>query len=1049
MSSQVPKSSKPTKPQNQNQPTSRSSSLSTHLAMVELKQRIITSLSKLADRDTHQIALEELHTITQTISPDALPLLLNSLYDSLSESSNSKPSVKKESLHLLSLACQSHRDLTLPHLTKIISCIVKRLKDSDSSVRDACRDAIGVLSGLYLKGNGSGGDSNGAGPVVGLFVRPLFEAMGEQNKVVQSGAAICMEKMVECASVDSDNGGGNAPIGAFHKLCPRICKLLNGQFFQAKASLLGVVTTLSQTPIRLPWKSSVPLCNPCPHEVPVLLNSLYSSSYCTIKPIIKRVYFLCHHGLKLPCSTKIISHVIKRLSDSDSSVRTACCDVYVVLSGIHLSHYLRPWGAEERCAIGCCYVYGEDGGMCCSRQCTSGGISEATPRDFMVGSIAPQGLEPLLQSIHDCLRSTDWATRKAAADALTALALHSSSFIADGAALSTLTVLEACRFDKIKPVRDSMTEALQLWKKIAGKGEGVPDDQKSSSQDGEHHDSAELSDKNSNPSDRKKESSSRDASNGTSPAKDSASKSKDRSIPEKAVVILKKKAPALTDKELNPEFFQKFEKRGSGDLPVEVVVPRRCLNSSNLNEEESEPNVSESRGRSNRMGNSQSDDIHGAFNKFRTMERGVAGKDLRTRAFDDERLDINQRESSGSRAGFSKSDGQSEGSFVNNKGNWLAIQRQLLQLERQQAHVMNMLQDFMGGSHNSMVTLENRVRGLERVVEDLAHDLTISSGRRGNSFAMGFEGSSSRPLGKYNGFSDYSSTKYNGRVPSGERFSQSDVTAPGMRGRGTHWRSDAPDAWDFPTYGASRNGQAGSRRAPGCGSLDARSPRSEHENDQLGSRRAWDKGTGPVRHGEGPSARSVWQASKDEATLEAIRVAGEDSGLARTARVAIPEMTAEALGDDNFGQERDPIWTSWINAMDALKMGDMDTAYAEVVSTEDDLLLVKLMDKSGPVVDQLSNETACEVLNAIGQFLMEQNLFDICLSWIQQLAEIVLENGSDVFGIPMELKKDLLLNLHEASTSMEPSEDWEGAAPEQLLLQLASAWGIEIQQFEK
>ncbi|KAB5534800.1 hypothetical protein DKX38_017886 [Salix brachista] len=999
--------------------------------MVELKQRIITSLSKLADRDTHQIALEDLHTLTQTISPDALPLLLNSLYDSLSESSNSKPSVKKESLHLLSLACQSHRDLTQPHLTKIISCIVKRLKDSDSSVRDACRDAIGVLSGLYLKGNGSGGDSNGPGPVVGLFVRPLFEAMGEQNKVVQSGAAICMEKMVECASVDRDNGGGNGPIGAFHKLCPRICKLLNGQFFQAKAALLGVVTSLSQL-ANIALKQQI-------------LLSLKLADHDTHEVALEKLY---------------------------SSVRTACCDVYGVLSGIHLKDrvglFVEPLFEAMRVPnkgvqLGAAMYMVRMVECAAADSVLLGEFQKLRPRIswllnsknilakavLLVGSIAPQGLEPLLQSIHDCLRSTDWATRKAAADALTALALHSSSFIADGVALSTLTVLEACRFDKIKPVRDSMTEALQLWKKIAGKGEGVPDDQKSSSQDGEHHDSAELSDKNSNPSDRKKESSSRDASNGTSPAKDSALKSKDRSIPEKAVVILKKKAHALTDKELNPEFFQKFEKRGSGDLPVEVVVPRRCLNSSNLNEEESEPNVSESRGRSNRMGNSQSDDVHGSLNKFRTMERGVAGKDLRTRAFDDERLDINHRESSGSRAGFSKSDGQSEGSFVNNKGNWLAIQRQLLQLERQQAHVMNMLQDFMGGSHNSMVTLENRVRGLERVVEDLAHDLTISSGRRGNSFAMGFEGSSSRPLGKYNGFSDYSSTKFNGRVPSGERFSQSDATAPGMRGRGTHWRSDAPDAWDFPTYGASRNGQAGSRRAPGCGSLDARSPRSEHESDQLGSRRAWDKGAGPVRHGEGPSARSVWQASKDEATLEAIRVAGEDSGLARTARAAIPEMTAEALGDDNFGQERDPIWTSWINAMDALKMGDMDTAYAEVVSTEDDLLLVKLMDKSGPVVDQLSNETACEVLNAIGQFLMEQNLFDICLSWIQQLAEIVLENGSDVFGIPMDLKKDLLLNLHEASTSMEPSEDWEGAAPDQLLLQLASAWGIEIQQFEK
>ena len=34
---------------------------------------------------------------------------------------------------------------------------------------------------------------------------------------------------------------------------------------------------------------------------------------------------------------------------------------------------------------------------------------------------------------------------------------------------------------------------------------------------------------------------------------------------------------------------------------------------------------------------------------------------------------------------------------------------------------------------------------------------------------------------------------------------------------------------------------------------------------------------GAARFGEGPSARSVWQASKDEAILEAIRVAGEDN----------------------------------------------------------------------------------------------------------------------------------------------------------------------------
>lgn len=309
---------------------------------------------------------------------------------------------------------------------------------------------------------------------------------------------------------------------------------------------------------------------------------------------------------------------------------------------------------------------------------------------------------------------------------------------------------------QIKPVRDSITEALQLWKNIAGKGgDGSPDDKKPSHgkhvanvlffkislgyiflsltrlfslcsmcSDGEAPVLADLSEKNgqknTNPSDGTSEQPARTSSNGSSPTSDPASKTKSGGILEKAVVILKKKAPAFTDKELNPEFFHNLETRGSGDLPVEVAVPRRCLGSSNSNnEEESEPNDPESRGRSNRIGNIQSDDFHGSFNsKYHNVERGTAavyskqrdhddlardkwpeerinGKDSRMRAFDgDDRIDISQRESSSNRVGFSKTDGQSEGSFINNKGNWLAIQRQLLQLERQQAHLMNMLQVY-------------------------------------------------------------------------------------------------------------------------------------------------------------------------------------------------------------------------------------------------------------------------------------------------------------------------------------------------------------------
>lgn len=116
-------------------------------------------------------------------------------------------------------------------------------------------------------------------------------------------------------------------------------------------------------------------------------------------------------------------------------------------------------------------------------------------------------------------------------------------------------------------------------------------------------------------------------------------------------------------------------------------------------------------------------------------------------------------------------------------------------------------------------------------------------------------------------------------------------------------------------------------------------------------------------------------------------MAGEDCGTSRNRRVSIPE--AEAMmyedDDDRGGQQRDPIWICWSNAMHALRVGDTDSAFAEVLSTGDDHLLVKLMDKTGPVLDQLSSDIGNEAIHSIAQFLLDHTLFDICLSWIQQV----------------------------------------------------------------
>lgn len=54
----------------------------------------------------------------------------------------------------------------------------------------------------------------------------------------------------------------------------------------------------------------------------------------------------------------------------------------------------------------------------------------------------------VLQSIRECLENSDWATRKAAADALIVLASYSGHLIADGSS-QIIDSLEACRFDKV------------------------------------------------------------------------------------------------------------------------------------------------------------------------------------------------------------------------------------------------------------------------------------------------------------------------------------------------------------------------------------------------------------------------------------------------------------------------------------------------------------------------------------------------------------------------------------------------------------------------
>ncbi|TVU38839.1 hypothetical protein EJB05_12231, partial [Eragrostis curvula] len=873
-------------------------------------------------------------------------------------------------------------------------------------------------------------------------------------------------------------GGGGAPPPA-----PGATPSKNAAMAELKSRVLASLAKLSDRDthhIAVEDLERIIRAPPSPDAIPMLLNALASESPGLASPArresLRLLATLCaaHPEAAAPHLHKVLAHLAKRLKDpaSDTSVRDACRDTAGQLAAV----YLRPMAASGAAEAGNATVtqfvkplfevMGEQskavqaGAAACLAKTVEGAgpgpgvmgmFGKLGPRVCkllggqgvqakgallgvigslsQVGAISAQNMQQTLQSIRDCLENSDWATRKAAADTLCVVATHSGHLIGDGTA-PTIAALEACRFDKVRPVRDSMIDAVQIWKKLSGEDAAA---------DGKNKDTADSEGKLD--SKRSMQNSGKTEFNDSSPDSPTCNeKAAGGSMAEKAAVLLKKRS-TFTDRGLNPEFFQKLETRSGDDLPVEVVFPRRTLRSHLRNKDESEEDgdpvgPANSNGSADDEGNLTQMRASSNFQNIRDKwagQRGNRNRDTKART-----LDVEDR-SEDSAAAMNSS---GEGPSMNNKTNWLAIQKQLALLERQQASLMNMLQDFMGGSHDSMITLENRVRGLERVVEEMARDISLSSGRRGG----GFDSSPGRSSVKYNGYHEYPNSKFgrsgDGRMGFAERYFSADGMSSGLRS--SSWRPDS-EPWDSYTYSGSRSNM-NTRRGLDSVSSDSRMPRNERGNDQAGPRRGWDKGPGPFRFGEGPSARSAWRASKDEATLEAIRVAGEENGSSRAAaRVAVPELDGEGLNGDNQGDERGPLWESWTRAMDAIHVGDMDSAYAELLSTGDAELLVKLMEQTGPVVDQLSNEVANEILHAVGQFLVEESFYDIALSWLQQLTDLVMENGSDYLGIPLDAKQDLLLGLHEA-TAIELPDDWEGATPVQIMKQLASSWRINMQQ---
>ncbi|KAM2425045.1 hypothetical protein ACFX1W_022532 [Malus domestica] len=101
--------------------------ITTQQGVFELKHKVVIAMNKLADRDTYQLGVEELEQMAECLTPDGFAPFLSCILDMDSEQKSA-----------------------------MVASIVKRLRDPDSVVRDACVETVGVLASKLINDVGEG-----------------------------------------------------------------------------------------------------------------------------------------------------------------------------------------------------------------------------------------------------------------------------------------------------------------------------------------------------------------------------------------------------------------------------------------------------------------------------------------------------------------------------------------------------------------------------------------------------------------------------------------------------------------------------------------------------------------------------------------------------------------------------------------------------------------------------------------------------------------------------------------------------------------------------
>lgn len=80
----------------------------------------------------------------------------------------------------------------------------------------------------------------------------------------------------------------------------------------------------------------------------------------------------------------------------------------------------------------------------------------------------------------------------------------------------------------------------------------------------------------------------------------------------------------------------------------------------------------------------------------------------------------------------------------------------------------------------------------------------------------------------------------------------------------------------------------------------------------------------------------------------------------------------------------------WNSALYACRQGDMETAYQLVITSKDDLFLVRLMYKTGPCLDKLSPALCSSILRRLSVIIKSQFIKELSKEWLNEASNIPL-----------------------------------------------------------